>query len=144
MNCPRPPSMLKITVGEFVFAARFEEAAAPKTCARFRRLLPLRSSLIHARWSGEACWIPRGYIPVELPFENHTSSPAPGQLLWYPGGISETEMLLPYGSTNFANNRGRLAGNHFLTIVSGIEHLPKLGWLTLWKGAQEITFELSA
>ena len=31
---------------------------------------------------------------------------------------------MPYGRTNFASKAGQLAGNHFLTIVSGAEHLP--------------------
>ena len=30
-------------------------------------------------------------------YENHTSHPAPGQVILYPGGISETEILLVYG-----------------------------------------------
>lgn len=38
---------------------------------------------------------------------------------------------------------GQLAGNHFLTIVEGREHLPELGRRTLWEGAQDIVFELA-
>ena len=72
--------------------------------------------------------------------ENATSYPAPGQLLIHPGGISETEILLAYGSVRFASKVGQLAGNHFLTIIEGREHLPKLGQLTLWQGAQPIEF----
>ena len=45
---------LKITVANYHFTARFEESAAPITCAEFRKLLPYRQKLIHARWSGEA------------------------------------------------------------------------------------------
>jgi hypothetical protein len=76
-----------------------------------------------------------------LEFENHTSHPAPGMLLLYPGGISETEMLFPYGSTMFASKVGQLAGNHFATITQGQEHLSTLGRLTLWEGAQDIIIE---
>jgi len=134
-------SMVRIGVGRLVFGARLEEGAAPRTCAAFRRLLPYRQKIIHARWSGEACWIPLGDLDLGLGPENHTSSPAPGDLLLYPGGISETEILLPYGSTRFASKVGQLAGNHFLTIVEGREALAEMGRMVLWQGAQDIVFE---
>ena len=56
--------MLRIKTGEFTFAARLEEEQAPQTVASFRRLLPLESSLIHVRWSGESMWIPFGELDV--------------------------------------------------------------------------------
>jgi hypothetical protein len=62
-------------------------------------------------------------------------------LLLYPGGISETELLFPYGSTMFASKVGQLAGNHFATITQGQEQLPEIGKLTLWQGAQDIVIE---
>ena len=40
----------------------------------------------------------------------------------------------------FASKVGTLAGNHFLTVVEGNEHLASLGKMTLWSGAQEIVF----
>ena len=107
-----------------MFAACFEHAAAPRTCAKFAGLLPYRERLIHARWSGEACWIPLGDLDLGLGYENATSYPAPGQLLLHPGGISETEILLAYGAVCFASKIGQLAGNHFLRIVEGAEHCP--------------------
>jgi len=134
-------STLRITAGPFTFQARLEDEAAPKTCAAFRGLLPYRQKLIHARWSGEACWIPLGEFALGVGFENHTSHPAPGEVLWYPGGFSETELLFPYGATMFASKLGQLAGNHFLTIVEGREQLRELGRMVLWQGAQDIVFE---
>ena len=131
---------IHIAAGPFRFTARFEEAAAPKTCAAFRRLLPYRERLIHVRWSGEACWIPLGDLDLGLGYENHTSYPAPGHILLYPGGISETEILLSYGSVQFASKMGQLAGNHFLTVTEGQEQLASLGKLVLWSGAQDIVF----
>jgi hypothetical protein len=136
-------SMLRITAGPFAFTARLEEQDAPKTCAAFRELLPYRQKLIHARWSGEACWIPLGEFALGVGFENHTSHPAPGEVLWYPGGFSETELLFPYGATMFASKLGQLAGNHFLTIVEGRDQLRELGRTVLWQGAQDIVFELA-
>ena len=134
-------SLLRIRVASHTFTARLEDAAAPKTCAAFRQLLPYRQKLIHARWSGEACWIPLGDFHLDVGFENHTSHPAPGEILFYPGGYSETEILFPYGACLFASKMGQLAGNHFLTVVEGQEHLRAVGEMVLWQGAQEIVFE---
>lgn len=132
---------LKIVAGPHVLRARLETALAPRTCEYFRSLLPYRQKLIHVRWSGEACWIPLGDLRTGLGFENATSYPAPGQFLFYPGGYSETELLLGYGSVCFASKLGQLAGNHFLTVTEGLESLAPLGQLTLWEGAQDIAFE---
>jgi len=132
---------LRITVGPYVFAARLEHDAAPRTCVAFQRLLPYRQKIIHARWSGEACWIPLGDFDLGVEYENHTSHPSRGDILFYPGGISETEILFPYGSACFASKMGQLAGNHFCTLVDGHEHLAAMGRLVLWQGAQDIVFE---
>ncbi len=133
--------MLKITAAGHDFTGRLEEEAAPKTVAAIRRMLPLRSKIIQARWSGEAGWIPFGDLEVGVDVENATSYPAPGQLLLYPGGYSETEILFPYGATRFASKLGQLAGNHFATLVEGLEQLPELGRRVLWQGAQDIAIE---
>jgi hypothetical protein len=132
---------LRIKAGPYEFAARTEDLA-PKTCAKFLSLLPYRAQIIHVRWSGEGCWIPLGDLDLGLGYENHTSHPAPGEIILYPGGISETEILLAYGGVSFSSKVGPLAGNHFLTITEGRENLAALGKMTLWKGAQDIVFEL--
>src|SRR5579863_3191530 len=132
---------LKITAGPFVFDARLETKDAPKTCASFLSRLPFESHVVHVRWSGEGVWIPLGDMDFKVGYENHTSYPAPGQIVLYPGGISETEILLAYGGVHFACKMGQLAGNHFITITSGLENLAKLGKMTLWEGAQKIRFE---
>lgn len=133
---------LRITVGgQFVYTARLEEELAPATCAAFALLLPYRQKIIHARWSGEACWIPLGDFQLGVGFENHTSHPSRGDILFYPGGYSETEILFPYGSACFASKVGQLAGNHFLTLLEGHEQLATMGRTVLWQGAQDIVFE---
>ncbi len=134
-------TQLKITAGPFTFDARLEEAAAPRTCASFLERLPFESQVVHVRWSGEGVWIPLGDMDFAVGYENHTSYPAPGQIILYPGGISETEILLAYGGVHFACKMGQLAGNHFITITSGHENLAALGKMTLWQGAQKIVFE---
>ncbi len=131
---------VEIKVSNLRFVARLETEAAPKTCHAFQNMLPLEAQLIQARWSGEAAWIPFGELDLGLGYENHTSHPAPGQLLLYPGGISETEILFPYGASVFGSKMGQLAGNHFATIYDGNDRLKDLGELVLWRGAQEISF----
>jgi Protein of unknown function (DUF3830) len=132
--------MLEISAGGFDFVARYEEDDAPRTIEAFRTLLPLESRIIHVRWSGEGGWIPFGDLDVGLTPENATSYPNPGEIIFYPGGVSETELLLAYGYVNFASKAGQLAGNHFATIVEGNENLRALGKKFLWEGAQEIVF----
>ncbi len=132
--------MVRITSGDFTFTARLEDDTAPQTVAAFRKLLPLDSKIIQARWSGQSAWIPMGDLDVGIGPENATSYPAAGELLLYPGGVSETELLFPYGHTCFASKAGQLAGNHFATIVEGGERLQELGELVLWHGAQDIVF----
>jgi hypothetical protein len=132
--------MIEIEAAGFRFLARWEEEGAPQTVAAFRGILPFEDRIIHCRWSGESNWIPWGDRELGIGTENATSYPAPGQLLLYPGGISETELLFPYGHCCFASKAGQLAGNHFATLVEGHEHLAELGRLTLWEGAQPISF----
>lgn len=135
--------MITITVGEdLVFRAKLEEEAAPRTVAAFRTLLPYTQKLIQARWSGESGWIPLGDFDLGVGIENSTSYPAAGEILFYPGGYSETEILFPYGRTCFASTMGQLSGNHFLTIVEGKELLKEVGRRIVWEGAQEISFTL--
>ena len=130
--------MLEIEVGPLRFTARLESAKAPRTCAAVERLLPLKAKLLQARWSGESAWIPLGQIAVGCGYEHHTSYPAPGELLLYPGSLSEVEILFPYGATQFASRVGQLAGNHFATIEEGRDQLADLGKLVVWQGAQDI------
>lgn len=134
-------ALLKITAAGIQFEAS-TNPDAPRTVDAFLRLLPYRQKLIHVRWSGEAAWIPLGDFQLGVDFENHTSYPSAGDVLLYPGGYSETEILLAYGSCSFASKMGQLAGNHFLTITKGRERLRELGKKVLWEGAQDVVFEL--
>jgi hypothetical protein len=133
---------LQIRVGDLNFSARWEAADAPATVAAMRALLPLETKLIHCRWSGESTWVPFGDFRLDVGPENHTSHPSPGQLLIYPGGISECEILFPYGSCAFSSKVGQLWCNHFATIEpdeNWQERLREMGRRVLWEGAQDIT-----
>lgn len=134
---------LRIRVGDLEFSARWEDAA-PLTRAALEPWLPIRAKLIHCRWSGESTWIPFGDRRPDVGNENHTSHPAPGQLLIYVGNLSESEILFPYGACMFSSKLGQLPGNHFASIVSGHEQLAEMGRRVLWDGAQDIEIEGSA
>ena len=114
---------------------------APHTIEQIRALLPLRSQLIHCRWSGEGCWIPFGERFLDVGPENATSHPAPGEIIVYPGGLSECEILVAYGAVDFSSKVGQLAGNHFATLTEGTDQLRELGRRVLWDGAQPIWIE---
>jgi hypothetical protein len=76
-------------------------------------------------------------------YENATSYPAPGQVIVYPGGVSETEILLAYGPTRFASKAGQLAGNHFLTIRDDLDRLAQICRSVLWQGATPISLRVA-
>jgi hypothetical protein len=130
-----------VTVGTHRFAARLETGKAPRTCAAFLQRLPLRGTLLQARWSGEACWVPLGALDLGVPLERPTRSPTPGMVLFHPADVSEAEILVPYGVTRFASRHGDLQGTHFLTILD-VAGLAKLGQEVLMHGAQDIGFGL--
>ena len=132
---------LKISVGDLVLIADMHKEKAPETCRLLVESFPIEGKLIQARWSGEAAWLQMDPYGIEVPQENATSYPGQGQLLYYPGGVSEKEILIPYGSACFASKFGLLPGNHFATIIEG--DLEKLGKKVLWDGAQPIKIEIA-
>ncbi|MCE8040406.1 DUF3830 family protein [Halomonas sp. MCCC 1A11062] len=132
---------LGLTSGELTFIAE-TCPGAPRSVAALLDLLPWKTQLVHVRWSGEGVWVPLGERDFELPWENATRYPAPGEVLFYPGGYSETEILLAYGPCSFASKLGPIAGNHIMTVVEGSERLPELGRRCLWEGAQSLELTL--
>ncbi|MBN2334269.1 DUF3830 family protein [Candidatus Bathyarchaeota archaeon] len=133
---------LRITIGEYEFKAELHRGEAPETCRRIVESLPITGKVIQARWSGEAVWLQMDPYGIEAPLENQTSHPGRGELLYYPGGVSEKEILIPYGSACFASKVGMLPGSHFATVVEGAEKLGEMGEGVLWTGAKEIRIEL--
>ncbi len=134
---------LSVRIGSLCFTATLESERAPRTTAAFLARLPFEGQLVQARWSGEAGWVPLGDYDLGVESENATSHPAPGQVLWHPPGLSEAELLLPYGSTSFSSRVGQLAGNHFLTILDDRGELAEVGRRLLQDGAQPISFQLT-
>lgn len=132
---------VKISAGASTFFASWENELSPNTCRAFKSILPFSRKLIHARWSGEACWIPLGTLDLGITPENAISRPEPGQILFYSADISETEISIPYGQTRFCSSAGELAGNRILTITEGLDDLARLGKSTLWNGSCDIRFD---
>ncbi|MFZ9036875.1 MAG: DUF3830 family protein [Gammaproteobacteria bacterium] len=132
---------MKITIDGYDFDADLETGKSPATCYAFKQVMPFASQVVHVRWSGEGMWIPLGDMDFAVGYEDATAYPAPGQILLYPKGKSETEILIAYGSVHFASKAGTLAGNHFATITSDLGRLREIGVSTLWQGAKSIRFE---
>ena len=132
---------MKIHIADQVFDAAFETDKSPATCAAFRQAMPFDSRIVHVRWSGEGVWIPLGDMDFAVGYEDATAYPSPGQILLYPKGKSETEILIAYGCVHFASKAGTLAGNHFATITSDLDRLREIGVATLWEGKKNILFK---
>lgn len=129
-----------ITIADIQFTARLEWTLSPVTCRAFCAILPFRSKLVQARWSGEAAWIPLADFDLKVPQESVTGNPEAGEILFHPADHSECEILVPYGNSVFRSKHGPLVGNRFLTIIEGKQQLEKVGQLVLWNGRQDITF----
>lgn len=127
-----------LVAGPFEFAGTLERRTAPVAAAWLSKQFPLNGALQHARWSGEAAWLPLSGAPQLLP-ENATAHPRPGQILLYTGVMSQAELLVPYGACAFACKAGTLAGSPVITLDGPLEDLRALGDLLLTKGTQPLT-----
>jgi len=134
---------ISIIIDRERFTAKLHEDKAPNTVKSLLNILPYKSKVIHARFSGEAIWVPLPEnFPVNVKHEAQTSYPSKGELLYYPGFVSEKEILIPYGSAIFSSKVGLLPGNHFATIISeDLSRLAETGTRVLWEGAKTITIE---
>ena len=127
------------SAGDYRFVARLEEELAPATVAAFRRLLPLESRIIHARWSGESCWIPFGRPRRRLRPRERDVLPGAGAAALLSGRRQRDGD--PVSVRADARSRARPGcwpGNHFATIVEGVDRLGELGRKVLWEGAQPL------
>lgn len=135
---------IRVTIGDQVLTGTLEYELAPRTCAAFVKLLPLRGELLQARWSGEAAWVPLDGLDLGVGAENQMHRPLPGHVLFYPAGMSSTEILVPYGVTAFAAKCGPLSGNHFLTLENDGGRLAEIGRRVWRDGVQDIEFAVMA
>lgn len=133
-----PNSRVRLAVGPYEFAGTLEFETAPVSTAWLIKQFPLKGTLQHACWSGEAVWLPLGGAPQLVP-ENATTRPRPGQILLYAGIISQAELLIPYGACAFASKAGTLAGSPVITLDGSLEDLRALGSLLIAKGMQSVT-----
>lgn len=141
----RDTPCVQIAIGATLWTARLRRDLAPRSCAALEALLPYRGKLLHARWSGEACWAPLGPAWPSgrlLAPERATTSPEPSEMLLYAGEQSEPELLLPYGACRFACRAGPLAGNPVLTLEGPPGPLADLGREVLWGGAMDLRIDL--
>ena len=132
---------LNITAGPFKFQARFETGLAPKTCEIFQRLLPYQQRVIHVRWSGEAVGFRWARPTWACRRKTRPATRRPARCSSIPAASAKPKSCSAYGGVCFASKMGQLAGNHFITITSPLDDLPKLGKMVLWEGAQAIRIE---
>jgi hypothetical protein len=132
-----PNSRILLAAGPYEFAGTLELDAAPAAVTWLVNQFPLAGTVQHARWSGEAVWLPLGGKPQLAP-ENATAYPRPGQILLYAGTMSQAELLLAYGACAFASKAGSLAGSPVVALDGPIEDLRALGSLLIDEGVQPL------
>ena len=128
-----------------MFAGRLQSDLAPLSCRHLTQMLPLCGQAIHARWSGEAIWLPLGTnwpAGSILEPESATGRPEQGEVLLFAGPRSEPELLIAYGTTRFACKAGPLEGNRVLLIQDGHSQLAECGWEILLRGAMELRIDI--
>jgi hypothetical protein len=95
--------------------------------------MPIRSKLIHCRWTGESTWIPFGDFRPGLDYENHLA-PGPGSWRSTPAA-SAVEIFFPYGGCDGIEGR-QLAANNFASVVADEgwdDRLREMGRRCLWE-----------
>jgi len=134
--------------GEKVIATLLEEDA-PATCEMVWRVLekPLKGPANHARGIGPEIYVMMPPAP-EVPNENLTVFPIPGDLLFYhyvgqlPRGEKIYDIGIYYdrGGHSFWNV-GWVPGNVFATVAENLEGLQRVGREISNSGAQLIEIE---
>jgi hypothetical protein len=137
-------SALHILIGGHLFDARLRWDLAPKSCKTLTTMLPFCGDIIHARWSGEAIWLPLTSVWPKasiLEREHPTGNPEPGEVLLFADARSEPELLIAYGTTRFSSKAGPLEGNPVLLIQNDLPQLVERGREILMHGAMELRID---
>jgi hypothetical protein len=128
---------VNIQIGDAKFSAALMTDKAPKTCEALTKILPIETEILHTRYSDEAMWVGLDNAP-KIDFENHTSYASKGDLLFYAGTLHRSGILLAYGASVFSTKVGVLPGNHFASVMEGVDKLPETGMKLLREGAKTI------
>lgn len=134
----KTPADVELSLGAATFTARFCDDLSPQVCAEMCRRLPLVGRALHSRWSGEAVWLPLGFVFPAMHSQHATSYPAPGDVLIAGPGASEAELLIAYGPCRFASRAGQLAGAPFLSIRENLDLLVQVGREMLENGSVDL------
>jgi hypothetical protein len=108
--------------------AELEEDLSPRATSAFWNALPLHTTLMHAKWSGETCFFrPGPGLAGITELENPVTTIYPGTLVMRPRG---TEALMAYGvgeyrwgiGTDYTTRLARLVDNEdaFLATIARV------------------------
>ncbi len=148
---------LEISIEGRVFVADLLEDSAPKTCKKVLSLLPIESYVLHARWCGNAIFIPE--VPrMRLEPENRTILCTAGDILWGPEDFFQGdffhdpqykgELFIAYDEAIFQGKWARccrlpdvgpIPTNLFAKISENLEELKELGERVQKEGMKNIT-----
>jgi hypothetical protein len=112
----------------------------PKTVQAFLRMLPLKSTVYHSRWSGREINFPVK-SPVQVPRENQTAHTNTGDVIywkeWDKEGESQEAIAIYYGPEVTRDHRGFLPVNVFAQIsASQWKDIEGIG-LRVWQNGIE-------
>lgn len=150
------PKHISLTFTENGVTARavLLEDEAPKTCAAIWKALevPLVNKGIHAMFAGREVMLElpeanRRFKPEEVPQENLTCFPAPGDLLWFYFGPHQErgfpdeiyDLAIFYGrDSRLLLPMGWVPGNHFGLIAENLLEFAKMCERVRTEGLKEI------
>ena len=131
---------VEIKSGEFRFVGKLvDRGSARKTCRVFENMLPLKSQFIHVRWSGEGVWIPYGRSADGSGLRKPYVSSCQRERCSCTSRRHQRDgnhHVLPARMS--ASQHGQLSGNHFLTIIEGLDDLYDFGRKVLYDGLHRI------
>lgn len=87
---------IKLERGGVTVEAEINETGSPVTAESLLKLLPIKSTVHHARWGGNEIWTPlEGF--EKYANENATCLPVPGEICVVPAGENNFHLAIWYG-----------------------------------------------